>query len=90
MPSLNEMIFRFGEMSANLNPTEIWMIYALVVLLLMYLAFRIMGISGLLGMVLVVFFGWVLYNNGTVEKYQEKKSREASRMEMLDQEMNKP
>lgn len=87
MPSLSEVFNRFIEFSAGLSPVELWVVMSLIFLLFLYLAYRIMGLGGLFGVLLVGFFAYVLFDHDAFGMYKEKEAKEADRMKMIDEEL---
>ena len=86
---MTELIQKFIIFSEGLSPTELWAVVALAFLLFLYLTFRAMGLGGVLGILLIAFFAYILYDHDSFGKYEERNKNEAAHMQLIQDELQK-
>jgi hypothetical protein len=87
MPSLSEAVSWFLNLSAGLSPVQLWFVIALAFILLLYLAYRTMGLGGLFGILLVGFFAYVLLDHDTFGSFRQSEDNKAGHMSALEAEL---
>ena len=85
----SELIQKFIIFSENLSPTELWLVIAFAFLAILYLAYRVLGIGAVLGLLLIGFFVYILYDHDSFKKYEERNRNEAAHMDLIDKELEK-
>jgi len=86
---MEDLIQKFIIFSESLSPTELWIVIALAFLLFLYLTLRIMGLGGVLGILLIAFFAYILYGHDSFDKYKERNKNEAEHMKLIEDELRR-
>ncbi len=86
---MSDLIQRFIVFSENLNSTQLNLIIICAFLLLLYLAYRVLGLGAVLGLLLIGFFVYILYDHDSFKKYEEKEKNEAAHMRLIEKELQK-
>ena len=83
-----ELVHKFIVFSEGLGPIGFWVVMSLITLSFTWLAYRVLGLGGALGILLVIFFTYVLYSNDSFNKYKENQRNENLHMKQLEDELN--
>ncbi len=86
---LSEVVQKFIFLSENLTPTQLWWVIAIAFLLFIFLVYRIVGLGAVLGILLIAFFVYILYDHNSFKKYEERNKNEAAYMKLIDEELQK-
>lgn len=86
MPHLLDVFIFISE---NLSPTQLWVVMALAFVFALYLGYRTLGIGAVLGLLIVAFFFYVLYDHDSFKSYKEKERNDASYEQRLREELLK-
>ena len=83
-----ELVHKLIVFSEGLSPVGLWLVLALATVFILWLAYRTLGLGGVLGILLVIFFTYVLYTNDSLNKFKESQRNENSHIQQLQDELN--
>ncbi len=86
---MNEYVVQFIAFSEALSPIELWWVIVIAFVLFLYLVYRLMGLGGVLGFILIGFFIYILYGHNSFKKYEERNRNEAIHMQQIENELLK-
>lgn len=73
----------------GLDETQIRALVVITALLILFMVYHWLGFGGLLGLLAIYFFAYILYTGHIVDKYNKNEADEAHHMDIIQQELNK-